>query len=142
MTFPDLDKKATIQKTRSFLEHDFQRIRRYASYEGLITSPIIDGQPHQQGFNNHDSKFINHTSNCNLLAIIIKAMDSCTGDGPIILKQKYFENKLAYQTYNELNISMSTYTRHLNHVLLEFADCLYFLTHKLGNECIDLRVLK
>ena len=143
MIFADLDKKATLKKVRLFLDHDFQRLRRFANYEGLMTSPTIDGQPRQHGFTNPDGKFINHTSNRKLLALAIKAMDSCTGDGPTILKDKYINGKLAFETYNEIGVTSSTYSRYLNTALLEFADCLYFLICGLGDELvIDLRVMK
>ena len=140
MLYSDLNKKATIQKARQFLENDFQRIRRYASYENLISSPKLDGQPKSHNYSNPDNGFINHASNKEIQAIIIKAMSACTEDGPMILKQKYIGGELAYITYGKLNISSATYSRFLNQALLEFADCLYFLTKDFGDDCIDLRV--
>ena len=49
--FRDLDIMATKNKADEFLKYDFQKIRRYASYEGMISSPKLDEQPRQQGFN-------------------------------------------------------------------------------------------
>ena len=140
--FSNLDKKATIKNARLFLENDFPKIQRYASYEDLLASPTIDGQPKEHDHSNPDDSFIKHASNKRKLDLITKAMSTCTGDGSFILKQKYLDNRLAYITRTRLNISHSTYSCHLNQALIEFADCLYFLTRNCGDEIIDLRVKK
>lgn len=138
--YPDLNVVKTAKKARQFLEYDFQRIRRYADYESLISSPVVDGQPKANGFTNPDHKYVKLVSNRQKLKLIIKAMDSCSKNGGIILKDKYANNTLAYITYSKLNLSSATYSRYLNDAFVEFADGLYFLTKVLGDECIDLRV--
>lgn len=140
--FKDLDIVATKNKADSFLKYDFQRIRRYANYEGLISSPVLDGQPRQKGFSEHDKKFINHASYKEQLNIIKQAISLCEGDGPIIIEEAYFKGEFTYNICNELNISSSTFTRHKTNALVGFADCLYFLTKNMGDDCIDLRVKK
>lgn len=133
---------ATKHNSDDFLKYDLQRIRRYASYEGLISSPVLDGQPRQKGFSEHDKKFINHASYKEQLNIIKQAISLCEGDGSIILDDAYFKGELSYNTYKKLNISSSTFTRHKTNALVGFADCLYFLTKNMGDDCIDLRVQK
>lgn len=140
--FKDLDIMATKHNSDDFLKYDLQRIRRYASYEGLISSPVLDGQPRQKGFSEHDKKFINHASYKEQLNIIKRAISLCEGDGSIILDDAYFKGELSYNTYKKLNISSSTFTRHKTNALVGFADCLYFLTKNMGDDCIDLRVKK
>ena len=140
--FKDLDIMATKHNSDDFLKYDLQRIRRYASYEGLISSPVLDGQPRQKGFSEHDKKFIDHASYKEQLNIIKQAISLCEGDGSIILEKAYFEGETSYNTYNSLNISCSTYNRHKINALVGFADCLYFLTKNMGDDCIDLRVQK
>lgn len=140
--FKDLDIMATKHNSDDFLKYDLQRIRRYASYEGLISSPVLDGQPRQKGFSEHDKKFINHASYKEQLNIIKQAISLCEGDGSIILDDAYFKGELSYNTYKKLNISSSTFTRHKTNALVGFADCLYFLTKNMGDDCIDLRVQK
>ena len=140
--FKDLDIMATKHNSDDFLKYDLQRIRRYASYEGLISSPVLDGQPRQKGFSEHDKKFINHASYKEQLNIIKRAISLCEGDGSIILDDAYFKGELSYNTYKKLNISSSTFTRHKTNALVGFADCLYFLTKNMGDGCIDLRVKK
>ncbi|OTA48063.1 hypothetical protein BHL90_09810 [Limosilactobacillus reuteri] len=140
--FKDLDIMATKHNSDDFLKYDLQRIRRYASYEGLISSPILDGQPKPIGFSEHDKKFIDHASYKEQLNIIKQAISLCEGDGSIILDDAYFKGELAYITYNKLNISSAAYSRHKINALVGFADCLYFLTKNFGEDCIDLRVKK
>ena len=140
--FKDLDIAATKQNADDFLKYDLQRIRRYASYEGLVSSPILDGQPKQKGFSEHDKKFIDQASYKEQLNIIKQAISLCEGDGSIILEKAYFEGETSYNVYNSLNISCSTYNRHKINALVGFADCLYFLTKNFGEDCIDLRAKK
>lgn len=140
--FKDLDIMATKHNSDDFLKYDLQRIRRYASYEGLISSPILDGQPKPIGFSEHDKKFIDHASYKEQLNIIKQAISLCEGDGPIIIEEAYFKGEFTYNICNELNISSSTFTRHKTNALVGFADCLYFLTKNMGDDCIDLRVKK
>ena len=140
--FKDLDIMATKNKADNFLKYDFQKIRRYASYEGLINSPRLDGQPTQRVFNQHDRKFIDHASYKEQLNIVKRAINSCEGDGSSILEKVYFKGEFSYNICNELNISQTTLFRHKVSALVKFADCLYFLTKNMGDDCIDLRVQK
>ena len=140
--FRDLDIMATKNKADEFLKYDFQKIRRYAGYEGMISSPKLDGQPRQQGFNDHDKKFINHASYREKLDIVKSAIQFCNDDGPAIIEEAYFKGEPAYIIAGKLNISEATLGRHKINALVEFADCLYFVTKNLGDECIDLRVKK
>lgn len=41
----NLDRQATINKARHFLETDFQKWRRYSDYENLLSSPAITVLP-------------------------------------------------------------------------------------------------
>lgn len=74
--------------------------------------------------------------------IIKQAINFCEGDGSTILEKVYFKGEFSYNVCNELNISSSTFSRHKVNALVSFADCLYFLTKNMGDDCIDLRVQK
>lgn len=138
----NLDRQATIDKTRHFLETDFQRWRRYSDYETLLSSPVINGTP-QRGSAEPDKRFINHVTYRQLVETVIRVINSLTEKyGKPILYGRYVKGYTVKVICQRLLITSSPYGTHLRKALLEFANLLYLATAQLGDECIDLRVMK
>lgn len=139
LTFPDIDSKKTGKNVKDFFNHDYPKLERFAGYDGLIKSPVIDGLPHANGYSNPDKKFVVHASYSELLNAVKKAVSNCKSTAQVIIRQHYINNQPLYLVANSLGLSVKTLYNKQNIYLVEFADCLLTSTSQLGKEnIIDL----
>lgn len=139
----NLDRQATINKARHFLETDFQKWRRYSDYENLLSSPAITVLP-QRGSTEPDKRFINHVTYRQLVDIVIKVINSLTEKyGQPILYGRYVKGYPVKTICQQLLITTTPFGNHSQKALIEFANLLYLATAQFGDELvIDLRVMK
>lgn len=139
LTFPEIDIKVTGQNVRHFFKHDYPKLERFAGYDGLIKSPVVDGQPHSHGHSNPDKQFIVHASYSEILNAVKEAVSNCKHTAQIIVIRHYINNQPLYLVANTIGISVKTLYNKQNIYLVEFADCLLTSTSHLGKEnIIDL----
>lgn len=139
LTFPDIDSKKTGKNVKDFFKHDYPKLERFAGYDGMIKSPVIDGLPHTNGYSNPDKKFVVHASYSELLNAVKDAAGKCGHSAQLVITKHYMNNVPLYLVADLLSISSKTMYNKQDIYLVEFADRLLTSTSRLGREnIIDL----
>lgn len=128
----ELDRDETKKRVKKFFKRDFEKALNYSQFRRSdVTSPSFDPTGvSSHGTNNVENKFIRNTIADICVTRTILAINQCTNDTQIIIKNKFLLGLPDYVTYERMAIKDSQFYRLQTKALLEFAEVFDSLQEK------------
>lgn len=124
MLLPEIDKKKTAKRVRTFFKKEYPRLCRLAGKSTSAIKAVVytDMPKASAAGNSKESALVSTMWAQELLESVYKAVKQCEHESQIIIVERYGKHKAGWKVAAMLGYASTRYYEKQNTALLEFAD--------------------